>query len=128
MKLNTDVKVTFNLKGRVREINTITDSVASQTHKVCGRFSHLGHAHALKASKVRGQASRARGWAARRLRESWGSDAEGAPGKRRRERFRTKGAGASDDLFRTPIDDHLVHVELGVVAARRPGPVVVVRP
>jgi len=42
--------------------------------------------------------------------------------------FRTKGAGASDDLFCTLVDDHLVHVELGVVAARRPGFVVVVWP
>ena len=35
MKLNTDVKVTFNSnsKSKVREINTTTKSAASQAHK-----------------------------------------------------------------------------------------------
>jgi hypothetical protein len=31
MKLNTDVKMTFNLKGKVREINTVTKSTAART-------------------------------------------------------------------------------------------------
>jgi len=34
MKLNTDIKVTFNPKGKVHEINTVTESVASQAHQL----------------------------------------------------------------------------------------------
>jgi hypothetical protein len=34
MKLNTNIKVTFNLKNKVCEINTVTESAASQTHKL----------------------------------------------------------------------------------------------
>ena len=34
MKLNSDVKVTFNLKSKVRDINTVSESAASQAHKL----------------------------------------------------------------------------------------------
>ena len=34
MKLNTDVKVTFNPKSKVREINIATESAASQAHQL----------------------------------------------------------------------------------------------
>ena len=34
VKLNTDVKVTFNSKSKVREINTVTESATSQAHKL----------------------------------------------------------------------------------------------
>ena len=34
MKLNTDVKVTFNSKNKVREINIVKESAASQAHKL----------------------------------------------------------------------------------------------
>jgi hypothetical protein len=34
MKLNTDIKVTFNPKSKVHEINTVTESAASQAHKL----------------------------------------------------------------------------------------------
>jgi len=33
MKLNINIKVVFNSKGKVCKINTITESVASQAHK-----------------------------------------------------------------------------------------------
>jgi hypothetical protein len=34
MKLNTDVKVTFNSKSKVCEINTVTKSATSYAHKL----------------------------------------------------------------------------------------------
>ena len=34
MKLNTDVKVTFNPNSKVREINIVTERAASQAHQL----------------------------------------------------------------------------------------------
>jgi hypothetical protein len=34
VKINTDIEVTFNLKDKVREINTVKESAASQAYKL----------------------------------------------------------------------------------------------